>query len=178
MKQTISKSKSKKGRKGRKNIVSLHQKRRKEDRRQHARGVRILQARKERGGGVVSRRNNRISESATKGRKEAKRKAKKDTKNKRKTRLKDKTITKTRKGNTENDKKERKNKGKERKKRKKGKGRGKWQGCPGGTALLITWVSTGEANHFDDGRTQASVCWADRLLPPYSCVTCPPQTAV
>ena len=44
-------------------------------RRQHARGIGILQARKERGGGVGPRRNNRIPESATKESREAKRKA-------------------------------------------------------------------------------------------------------
>ena len=33
-----------------------------ERRRQHARGIRILQARKERGGGVAPRRNNRTEE--------------------------------------------------------------------------------------------------------------------
>ena len=47
-------------------------------RRQHARGIRILQARKERGGGVAPRRQtDRISESATKESREAKVKAKK-----------------------------------------------------------------------------------------------------
>ena len=48
-----------------------------QERRPHARGIRILQARKDRGGGVAPRRNNRITESATKESKEAKRKAKK-----------------------------------------------------------------------------------------------------
>ena len=74
MKQTISKSKSKKGRKRRKNkhkSISTTQ-----ERRQHARGIRILQARKEREGGVAPRRNNRITES-TKESREAKIKAKK-----------------------------------------------------------------------------------------------------
>ena len=46
-------------------------------RRQNARGIRILQARKERGGGVAPRRNNRIPESATKESREAKIKSKK-----------------------------------------------------------------------------------------------------
>ena len=75
MKQTMSKSKSKKGRKRRKNqnkSTSTTQ-----ERRHHARGIRILQARKERGGGVAPRRNNRITESATKESREAKVKAKK-----------------------------------------------------------------------------------------------------
>ena len=48
-----------------------------QERRQHARGIRILQAGKERGGGVAPRRNNRITESATKESREAKVKAKK-----------------------------------------------------------------------------------------------------
>ena len=56
--------------------ISQHQQRKKE-RRQHARGIRILQARKERGGcvQVAPRRNNRIAESATRERREAKVKA-------------------------------------------------------------------------------------------------------
>ena len=66
-----------KGRKRRnKTKISQHQQR-KNERRQHARGIRILQARKERGGGVAPRRNNRITESATKESREAKVKAKK-----------------------------------------------------------------------------------------------------
>ena len=48
-----------------------------QERRQHARGIRIPQARKERGGGVAPRRNNRITESTTKESREAKVKAKK-----------------------------------------------------------------------------------------------------
>ena len=62
------KSKSKKGRKRRKNkgkSTSTTQER------QHARGIRILQAHKDRGGGVAPRRNNRITESATKESREA-----------------------------------------------------------------------------------------------------------
>ena len=48
-----------------------------QERRQHTRGTRILQARKERGGSVAPRRNNRIiTESATKENREAKVKAK------------------------------------------------------------------------------------------------------
>ena len=43
-----------------------------QERRPHARGIRILQARKDRGGGVAPRRNNRITESATKASSEAK----------------------------------------------------------------------------------------------------------
>ena len=52
---------------------------RKQERRQHARGMRLLQARKEHaGGGVAPRRSNRITaESATRESREAKRKAKK-----------------------------------------------------------------------------------------------------
>ena len=66
-----------KGKEEKKKIkISQHQQRKKE-RRQHARGIRILQARKERGGGVAPRRNNRITESATKESREAKVKAKK-----------------------------------------------------------------------------------------------------
>ena len=42
-----------------------------QERRQHARGIRMLQARKERGGGVAPRRDNRITESATKESREA-----------------------------------------------------------------------------------------------------------
>ena len=70
-------------------------------------------------------------------------------------------------------KKEKKGKEKRKRKRKPAKG------CPGGT-ILITWVSTGETHHDDDGHTQASACWADRLLPPASplssraCVLAPP----
>ena len=40
------------------------------------------------------------------------------------------------------------------------------QNCPGGT-MLIPWVPKKAAHHDDeDGHTQASVCWADRLRPP------------
>ena len=46
-----------------------------QERRQHARGIRIFQARKQRAGGVAPRRNNRIAESATRERREAKVKA-------------------------------------------------------------------------------------------------------
>ena len=59
----MSKSKSKKGRKRRKINKSTS---RTQERRQHARGIRILAAGKERGGGVAPRRNNRTTESATK----------------------------------------------------------------------------------------------------------------
>ena len=53
-----------KGKEEKKKIkISQHQQRKKE-RRQHARGIRLLQARKDRGGGVAQRRNNRITESA------------------------------------------------------------------------------------------------------------------
>ena len=62
MKQTMSKSKSKKART--------------QERRQRARGIRMLQARNPRGGGVAPRRYNRISESATKESWEAKKKSK------------------------------------------------------------------------------------------------------
>ena len=47
-----------------------------QERRQHARGIRILDARKERGGGVAPRQNNRTTESTTKESREAKVKAK------------------------------------------------------------------------------------------------------
>ena len=71
----MSKSKSKKGRKRRKEkdkSTSATQ-----ERRHHARGIRMLQARKERGGGVAPRRSNRITESASKESRETKVKAKK-----------------------------------------------------------------------------------------------------
>ena len=48
-----------------------------QERRQYARGIRILQTRKEGGGSVAPRRNNRITESASKESREAKIKAKK-----------------------------------------------------------------------------------------------------
>ena len=68
-----------KGKEGRekKTKISQHQQRKKERRKQHASGIRILEARKERGGGAAPRRNNRITESATKESREAKVKAKK-----------------------------------------------------------------------------------------------------
>ena len=103
--------------------ISRHQQRKKEERRQHARGIRILKARKERGGGVAPRRNNRIRESATKESREAKVKAKKAiqesngkrqdemTKNERKRKFKNMEW------DTENDQKERK-KEKKRKERR------------------------------------------------------------
>ena len=50
------------------------QERKKEDTWWHARGLRILQTRKQREGGVSPRRNDRITESATNESKEAKRK--------------------------------------------------------------------------------------------------------
>ena len=82
-----------------------------QERRQYARGIRILQTRKEGGGSVAPRRNNRITESATKESREETIKAKKPIqRNKRKTtRRQDKTNergTPKGKGNTENDKKE------------------------------------------------------------------------
>ena len=102
--------------------ISQHQQRKKE-RRQHARGIRILQARKERGGGVAPRRHNRITESVTKESRQAKVKAKKAVQesNGKTTRRKDKKERKRNKEwDTENDKKEREKK-EEKKKRKKGK---------------------------------------------------------
>ena len=48
-----------------------------QERIQYARGIRILQVRKQPGGGVAPRRNNRITESVAKESREAKRKAKK-----------------------------------------------------------------------------------------------------
>ena len=71
----MSKSKSKKERKIRKKkdkSTSATQ-----ERRRRARAIRILQARKERAGGVPPRRNNRITEFATKESREAKVKTKK-----------------------------------------------------------------------------------------------------
>ena len=75
MKQAMSKSTPKKGRKRIKTKdkpASATQ-----ERRQHARAKRILETPKERGGVVAPRRNNRITESATKESREAKVKAKK-----------------------------------------------------------------------------------------------------
>ena len=82
-----------------------------QERTRRARETRILQARKERGGGVAPRRSNRITESATKkSREEAKRKAKKAIQKKQTEtpRRKDKTKEGARNGNTENDKRKRK----------------------------------------------------------------------
>ena len=64
----MSKSKSKKSKKGKKEEGKKKSTSRTQERRQHARGIRIpiLQARKEHGGHVAPRRNNRITESATK----------------------------------------------------------------------------------------------------------------
>ena len=92
-----------------------------QERRLHARGIRILQARKERGGGCGAETQNRITESATKESREAKRKAKKaiqETYGKT-TRRKDKTKTEGEHG-------ERPTKGRGKtEKEKKGKGNGK-----------------------------------------------------
>ena len=103
----MSKSKSKKGRE-KKIKISEHQQRKKED--STRRGIRILQARHDRGGGVGPRRNNSTTEAAIKESRVAKRKIERgDTRNKRKTTRKDKMNDKrTRKGNTKNDEKERK----------------------------------------------------------------------
>ena len=111
-----------------------------QERRQHARGIRIHQARKEREGGVAPRRNNRITESATQETREAKRKAKKateETNGKRQGERTQRTKKGTRKRNTENDKKERKNEEEKekRKKRKKEKENGK-----GVRAALLCWL--------------------------------------
>ena len=169
MKQTISKSESKKEGKRRKNNKSTS--RTQETRQQHARGIRILQARKERGGSVAPRRNNGITEPATKESREAKVKAKKpiqESNGKRQDETTKANEKGTRNGTRRTTKKERKNEEiKKKEKKKKEKGKGKRQGCPGGT-MLITWVSTGGTHHDDDGHTQASVCRADRLLPPAS----------
>ena len=73
----MSKSKSKKGRTRRKKYNTRKSTSAMQERRQNAREIRILQARKERGGGVAPRRNIRITESATKESREAKVKAKK-----------------------------------------------------------------------------------------------------
>ena len=70
----MSKSKSQKGKedkKKKKKSTSTTQ-----ERRQHARGLRILEARKDRGGCVAPRRHNKITEFATKESMEAKRNAK------------------------------------------------------------------------------------------------------
>ena len=62
----MSKSKSKKGRTRRKKYNTSTRKSTSamQERRQNAREIRILQARKERGGGVAPRRNGRKTESA------------------------------------------------------------------------------------------------------------------
>ena len=88
-----------------------------QERRLHARGIRILQARKERGGGCGAETQNRITESATKESREAKRKAKKaiqETYGKT-TRRKDKTKTEGEHGERQKgeEKRRRKKKGKE-----------------------------------------------------------------
>ena len=78
-----------------------------QEKRQHARGIRTLQDRKERGGRVAPRPSNTITVSATKESMEAKIKSEGgDTRNKlQTTRRKDKTNDKRgRKANTENDK--------------------------------------------------------------------------
>ena len=70
-----------------------------QERRQHARGIRILQARKERGGGVAPRRNIRITESATKESREDKIKREEgDTRNKRETTGRKDTTNETERG--------------------------------------------------------------------------------
>ena len=104
---------------------------------------------------MAPKRNNRITESATKENRETKRKAGKAIQetNGKTTRRKDKTSEKG--GGT---RRTTKGRGKTNKKGKHGKA--KRQGCPGGT-MLIAWVSTGETHHDDDGHAQASVCWAD-----------------
>ena len=93
-----------------------------QERRQHARGIRILQARKERGGGVAPRRNIRITESATKESREAKVKAKKAIQESNGKRQDEMTIErkKNKEWDTENDKK-RRGKKRRKKRRKKGK---------------------------------------------------------
>ena len=143
----MSKSKSKKGRKRGKNknkSTSATQESKK--RRQHARGIRILQARKERGGGVAPRRNNRITESATKESREAKVKAKKAIQESN-GKLQDERANERKRNNGWDTGERQKGEGtkktkKKRRKKKEGKIKGKRQGCPGGT-MLITWASTG-----------------------------------
>ena len=104
MKQTISKSKSKKGRKRRKSKISEHQERKKEDSAQGEYAYSRLP--RSAGGGKSPRRNDRITESATKETREAKRKEKKAILETNGTRQGERTKRKgTRKGNTENDKK-------------------------------------------------------------------------
>ena len=129
MKQTMSKSKSKQGKKTRK--INKQQESKKEDSTQGE--YAYLQAGNQRGGGVAPRRNNRITESATKESREAKRKARKKVQKKKREKERKKRQNEKGKGNTENDKRERK---KRRKKKKEKKG-GKRQGCPGG-AILTT----------------------------------------
>ena len=103
----------------------------------------ILQARKERGGGVAPRRNNRIKESATKENREENVKAKKTIQesNGKMTRRKDKTKEKGSRNRTRRTtKKEKKNMKDEKKKRKNGKRKGKRRGCPGGTMLILSLI--------------------------------------
>ena len=118
------------------------------------------------GGGVAPRRNKKIAESAPKENGEAKRKAKKAIQETNGERQNGRKRNKDWK-HGERPKREEKRRKEKEKKNKTEKGKGKRQGCPGGT-MLITWVSTGGTNRDDDGHTQASVRWADRLLPPAS----------
>ena len=118
-----------------------------QERRLHARWIRILQARKERGGCVAPRRNTRITESATKESREAKRKAKKAiqaTNRKRQDERTERTKKEQGRGAREHGKRQKgEEKTKKRKKRKEKRKKTKWkrQGCPSGTTL-ITWVAT------------------------------------
>ena len=101
MKQTMSKNKieieKREVREEKINITTA----RAQERRQHARGIRILHARKQRGGGVAPRRN-RITESAKESW-EAKRKAKKiQETNGKTTRRKDKTKKEREHGERQN----------------------------------------------------------------------------
>ena len=106
-----------------------------QERRQHARGIRVLQARKERGGGGAPRLNDRITESATKESREAKRKAKKaiqETNGKRQDEETKRTIKEKGSGTRRTTKG-----GKKRRERKNEiQEKGKRQGFPGGTVLI------------------------------------------
>ena len=111
-------------------------------RRQHARGIRLLQARKERGGGVAPRRNNRTTESATKGKQGSESKSEEgDTIIKRKTtRRKDKRTKKEQgMGHGERQKGERKNEERKEKKRKEKKRKGKEEENGKGVRALLCY---------------------------------------
>ena len=106
--------------------ISQHQQRSKEAR-QHTRGIRVLQARKEHGG-VAPRRNN-ITQSANKGSTEAKVKAKaiQESNGKRQDERTKNERKRNKEWDTENDKMERKkNERKKKREKEKEKAKGVW----------------------------------------------------